>query len=232
MWSNEALMALHVQAMFTCTDKGALLTVNEPWDGSRPAPLLFVGIPEGSPPLCWERADLPASLVAAARSLTEQEPLPVSALEKLLGKPLAAERERCFYRPAGKAPLPHGSLEGSCVELTPERLRSYTLGEFSWLEEELPAASPCFAFCVGKEVVAVCRSVRKGSAHEAGVETAPAYRRKGIGSLLVTAWSNAVEQSGNIPLYSALESNAASLSCAKKGGFLPYGQGVSFYEAL
>ena len=156
MWSNEALMALHVQAMFTCTDKGALLTVNEPWDGSRPAPLLFVGIPEESPPLCWGRAGLPASLVAAARSLTEQEPLPVSALEKLLGKPLAAERERCFYRPADKAPLLHGSPEGSCVELTPERLRSYTLGEFSWLEEELPAASPCFAFCVGKEVVAVC----------------------------------------------------------------------------
>ena len=99
LWSNEALMALHVQAMFTCTDKGALLTVNEPWDGSRPAPLLFVGIPEGSPPLCWGRADLPASLVAAVRSLTEQEPLPVSALEKLLGKPLAAEPT---WQPRGK----------------------------------------------------------------------------------------------------------------------------------
>lgn len=169
----EQLMALHLKAMFTLGEGGSLLTCNEPWDKTRPAPLLFAAFPQGGRPIC--------------------------------------------RGPAG------------CVALTPENLGQHDLGEFAWLREELPMASPCFARFAGGQAVSVCRSVRVHAAHEAGVETVPAWRGRGLAPVVVTAWANAVEELGRVPLYTASAENRPSLRLAEKCGFLPYGEAVAFH---
>lgn len=116
---------------------------------------------------------------------------------------------------------------GSWVQLTPDNLGQYHLGQFSWLREELPMASPCFAYVREGQVASVCRSVRVHTAHEAGVETAPAWRGRGLAPVVVTAWANAVEVLGHVPLYTARADNRSSLRLAEKTGFLPYGETLS-----
>lgn len=221
----ENLMLLHLGAMFTLQEDGSLLTVNEPWDQTRPAPLLFVCFPRGGRPFCRARPGLPPAALQKARALAGRGIQETPPYEEALGLPLAAQKEICLWRPN---PVPLVSPPAACVELTGENLGQYDLGEFRWLAEELPMASPCFAYFAEGRAVSVCRSVRIHTGHEAGVETSPAWRGRGIAPVVVTAWANAVERLGRVPLYSALAGNRSSLRLAEKTSFLPYGEAISF----
>lgn len=220
----EQLMALHLKAMFTLGEGGSLLTCNEPWDKTRPAPLLFAAFPQGGRPICRGRAGLTQGALQQAQCLAEQGVRETAPYEEALGLPLAGEWEVCLWRPRPPARRPAG-----CVALTPENLGQHDLGEFAWLREELPMASPCFARFAGGQAVSVCRSVRVHTAHEAGVETVPAWRGRGLAPVVVTAWANAVEELGRVPLYTASAENRPSLRLAEKCGFLPYGEAVAFH---
>ena len=218
-------MLLHLGAMFTLQEDGSLLTVNEPWDKTCPAPLLFAAFPREGRPFCRGRAGIAQKALRQAQRLAEQGVREAASYEEALGLSLAGEREVCLWRPNS---VPLVSPPAACVELTGSNLGQYDLGDFAWLREELPMASPCFACFAGGQAVSVCRSVRVHTAHEAGVETAPAWRGRGLAPVVVTAWANAVERLGRVPLYTASAENRPSLRLAEKCGFLPYGETLSF----
>ena len=70
-------------------------------------------------------------------------------------------------------------------------------------------------------------SRRSDAAAEAGLETAAAFRGRGLGSQVTAAWALAVRASGRIPLYSTSWSNGASLAVARKLGLVAYASGWS-----
>jgi predicted GNAT family acetyltransferase len=81
-----------------------------------------------------------------------------------------------------------------------------------------------FALVVDGRAVAVCCTVRQTSeAHEAGVETVPAFRGCGYAAQVVTAWASAVRERGQVPLYSTSWQNEASRAVARKLGLIQFG---------
>ena len=72
--------------------------------------------------------------------------------------------------------------------------------------------------------MSVCRSVRiTPAAHEAGVETLPAFRGRGYAPDVVAGWARVVQSLGAMPFYSTSWENTASQAVAKKLHLVPYG---------
>lgn len=66
-------------------------------------------------------------------------------------------------------------------------------------------------------ILAACVSARQNTeAAEAWVYTAPAYRRKGLAQLVVTAWAQETIQNGVVPFYSHKVENIASAGLADR----------------
>lgn len=95
--------------------------------------------------------------------------------------------------------------------------------------EELPAATPFVGRLLDGRIVCVCRSVRKGRAYEAGIETLASCRRQGHALCALSAWTAEVLRLGVVPLYAAHADNAPSLSLAKKAGYLPYAHTFEYF---
>lgn len=88
-----------------------------------------------------------------------------------------------------------------------------------WTRDELPERAPILALERDGHAVSVCFSARSGAvAAEAGVETAPSYRGRGLAGLVVAAWAQAILASGRLAIYSTSWSNAPSLAVARKLG--------------
>jgi GNAT superfamily N-acetyltransferase len=60
-----------------------------------------------------------------------------------------------------------------------------------------------------------------------GVATEEAYRGRGFGVAVVSAWRVAVESEGRMPLYSTWWDNAASLGVARRLGLVAYAETLS-----
>ena len=88
---------------------------------------------------------------------------------------------------------------------------------------------PALMLLAGSRAVSICCSVRKSPvAHEAGVETAPEFRGRGLATGVVTAWADAVRRRGLLPLYSTSWQNPASLALAETLGLQRYGTDLHF----
>ena len=227
MLTDQELMAIHVQALFTHDAHSRLLFVNEP-GGGEPAPRLFFGRTRAGN--LWRfRADLPERLIEELEALCVDEPVGmefhstprhIEAYVRLLES----------HAPVHKlwmGPAYHFTeyLEPSrpllaITETNAERLR----GGFEDLVAELPAWQPFLALVEESRPVSVCRSVRITPAgHEAGVETLPDFRGKGYAKDVVAGWARLVQSMGAIPLYSTSWENSASQAVAKKLRLVPYG---------
>jgi len=96
-------------------------------------------------------------------------------------------------------------------------------GGFEEFVEELHSAQPFVAVLEGGRAVSVCRSVRvTAAAHEAGVETLPAFRGKGYARDVTAGWALMVRSAGAAPLYSTSWENSASQSVARKLRLVQY----------
>ncbi|KAK8875636.1 hypothetical protein M9Y10_005808 [Tritrichomonas musculus] len=95
--------------------------------------------------------------------------------------------------------------------------------------EELATAQPYVGYFSDDQIVSICRSVRKGRGHEAGIETLPKYRRRGFGESVLKEWISEVQKKGIVPLYSASKDNVASLNLATKVGFHKYADAIEIW---
>jgi hypothetical protein len=90
---------------------------------------------------------------------------------------------------------------------------------------ELEARRPCFGVLDGGLVVSICCCARTtAEAAEAGVETATAYRGRGMAGHAVAAWAEAVIASGRVAFYSTSRENLASQAVARKLGAVQFGE--------
>lgn len=86
-----------------------------------------------------------------------------------------------------------------------------------WVAEEIPDCLPVVAVLEDGHAVSVCFCARRSEvAAEAGLETAEAFRGRGLGPRVTAAWALAVRESGRTPLYSTSWDNHASLQVARK----------------
>ena len=97
-------------------------------------------------------------------------------------------------------------------------------GDFAEMVPELSHERPRFGVIEDSQVVSICQSVRLSPrAHEAGVDTLEAYRRRGFAISAVAAWALAVRALNLVPLYSTSWDNEASQGLARRLGLVQYG---------
>lgn len=220
------LMRLHVQALFTLDGDGRLLTVNE--IGGGPAPRFFLGRTT-SDRLWWVRHDVDAALVDELLTLCDSErgddaSAADSACSRQLLTVLARNGpvERVWSGPAFYCP-PGLAQTGAAVRITPANAELLTRHLGAW-RGNVDAGVPMAASVHDGMAVSVCCSVRvTDRAHEAGVETHPAFRGRGHASRAVAGWAAAVWQLDCVPLYSTSWENRPSQALARRLGLVQFG---------
>jgi hypothetical protein len=170
------------------------------------------------------RDDVPNDAAEAIETLARSEP-PIRQLET---PPLHAARYLAltggcpgFHGPAFRFPeLSHRSSD--VVVVDDERLLERNFQ--GWTSGEIAAGrAPVMALTEAGYPVSICFCARRSdAAAAAGLETAAAFRGRGLAPRVVDAWAVAIRDSGRIPLYSAAWSNVASLAVARKVGLVPY----------
>jgi RimJ/RimL family protein N-acetyltransferase len=222
MTSPRELMRIHVDALFTRDAAGDLVRVNEP-DGA-PAPRFFLGRTADGDVLRFRHgvgAGLRRELAAAAAADDADPPTDAARYEAILARAAPVERTEmgpAFIFPARPPCFPDGAHR--VTRENAELLRRYLP---AWLPDVLHDP-PMFAVVVDGDAVAVCCSVRQtDAAHEAGVDTAPAFRGRGYAARAAAAWAHAVRELSRVPLYSTSWQNAASRAVARKLGLVHFG---------
>lgn len=223
---------LYLRTGFLLDDEGRSVSTREP--GATRGPLF--SLVRGATSCAWAvRAGLPDVLVGELDCLAREEPpsvdfrnAPVHADRylSLFGGHVGSEPEIVvtIRQSAGPAfTFPQMLLRpADVVVVEDERLleRSFR----GWVPGEIAAGrSPVVSIVQDGFPVSVCFSARRSdAAAEAGVETAPAFRGRGFGARVTTAWALAVRATGRVPLYSTAWTNAASLSVARSLGLTAY----------
>ncbi|MSP22770.1 MAG: GNAT family N-acetyltransferase [Dehalococcoidia bacterium] len=174
-----------------------------------------------------QRASLEAAFrgeptVPALTALEASASLSGAALESILGSPALIDEHRgtAFTFPEVLTP------PASEIELVNDPRWLATVPQLAWVREATAAAHPlCVARNSMGEVVAVCHSSRSiPNAAVAGVETAEAFRGRGLGIAVVAGWAAAVRAEGRQPFYGTSWSNAASLGIARRLGLVMFGE--------
>jgi RimJ/RimL family protein N-acetyltransferase len=223
--SHRQLMALHVEALFTHDAAGRLVRVNEP-DGA-PAPRFFVGRTIDGPVLRFRhdvpsdvRKELEAAVAGDVHGHTLDAPISPTRYEAILDR--WAPVQRRWAGPAFSFPDELPSAIGAI--LVTENNAAFLQPLLAGWIPDVPRCQPMYALAVDANAVAVCCSVRTTpEAHEAGVETALAFRGRGYAALIVAAWARAVRELGRIPFYSTSWQNEASRAVARKLGLIHFG---------
>lgn len=212
---------------FVLDDRGRIVSTREPQASHGP---LF-SIIRSSTQCAWAlHKDVPEELAEQIAVLARQEPpaddlraAPLHAVEYLSltgGRP-------GFAGPAFLFPETFASPAG-VVPLDDERwlqrhFRGWQLGEIS------AGRAPVLAVVEDGFPVSICFCARRSDiAAAAGLETAAAFRGRGFGPLVTSAWAMAVRASGRVPLYSAAWNNEPSLAVARKLGLTAH---ASFWSA-
>ncbi len=219
-YSEKELLEMHLDCLFTYEGE-RMVTVNEPWGCSAPAPLLITGRTVTGEVSYRFGQRATSEFIRETQRLLAGGIWDFAQYQKHLGIQIGSQ-EICFAA-SSLSPL---EKKHHCRILT---VKDESLLQQSFREgkEEIVTAQPYVGcFCDGK-IVAICRSVRKGKAHEAGIETMKDYQRRGFGLAALDCWTSAVMQQGHVALYSAAQQNAASQAMAQKGGYVPYAEAFS-----
>jgi GNAT superfamily N-acetyltransferase len=235
---DEMLMDRHVEALYTHDAAGRIVRVRE--HNGAPAPRLFLGRTANGV-VCRCRHDVEDALCGALDACAATDSIELAAEVASDGQ--AVDRTRyvdllsrtapvtaTWGGPAFRFPAGIGvrSADGGAVLVTDANVDVLRPLLPAWVPD-IHHAAPLLALVVAGQAVAVCGSVRiTPSAHEAGVDTAPAFRGRGYAARVVAAWAGAVRAQGAEPLYSTEWSNAASRAVARKLGLILYGTDLSF----
>lgn len=225
--STMNLPQFELQNQFVLTADGRIggTRSQEPWLG----PLFR--LVRGKETCAWAvRADVPQNIADEIDGLAREEP-PVSDFRDA---PLHAERYMSLLG---------GEVESGPVFTFPEEIvqssgmvfiediESLDYHFTGWTASEIPCRTPIVAIVEGGYAVSVCFSAwRSDAAAEAGLETAAAFRGRGLGPRVAAGWALAVRASGRVPLYGTSWSNDASLAVARKLGLVTYASKWSIHE--
>ena len=227
MHSTANLPDFELQNQFVLTADGRISGTcsQEPWLG----PLFR--LVRGKESCAWAvRVDVPQNIVDELDGLAREEP-PVSDFREA---PVHAERYVSLLRgevdsgPAFTFPDEIVQPDGTVFIEDIESLDYHFTG---WTASEIPSRTPIVAVVEGGYAVSVCFSAWcSDAAAEAGLETAEAFRGRGLGPRVASGWALAIRASGRVPLYSTSWSNDASLAVARKLGLVTYASKWSIHE--
>lgn len=223
-------MRARVEAMFTHDHRSRMEALNQ-WDGGLAPRFYLASTPESK--MARFRTDLPDDLAEKLQQLCDNEP----ATTDLLRVPTYQDEyvrlleshepvERVWAGPAYLFPseITPGTQPVAINEENADLLRG---GLEEWIPD-VPHRHPFMAMIEDGRAVSVCASVRiTARAHEAGVETLPAYRRRGHAANAVAGWASAVQKMGAYPFYSTSWDNIASQSVAARLGLSMFGTDFS-----
>jgi hypothetical protein len=191
-------------------------TTREP--GGRRAPsFLFV---RGAQSCAWAiHVDVAQRVANELDALASEEP----AGTDWRAPPIHSERyavllagEQPDFGPSFAFPdrMPEKNFDTCLVE--DERLLAHHFS--GWIPGEIDQGrAPVIAIVMGGAPVSVCFCARlSDSAAQAGVETATAYRGRGLAPQVTAAWASALRERGRIPMYRTAWTNRSSLAVARK----------------
>jgi len=210
------LMRLHVEALFTHDANNRLLRGNEP--SGAEAPRFFLGRTADGPVIRF-RHDVDDETRHALEAAALESEANVARFEEILAR--SAPVRNTWLGPAFSFPESSESID--VVHVTNDNAQVLEAFLRDWIAD-VRIGQPLFATLVGGHAVSVCCTVRRTSdAHEAGVETVPAFRGHGYAAQVVAAWARAVREGGQTPLYSTSWQNEASCAVARKLGLIQFG---------
>jgi hypothetical protein len=174
-----------------------------------------------------QRAEIEEALVAepVVSDLAEMEGRPpvLRGLRPLLESVRMSLKE--YRGPAFVFPesLPQATAD---VEILRDPTGARTGPELAWVRTATVAEQPlAVARDAAANVIAVCHSARStAGAAEAGVETAPNFRGRGLAGAVVVAWAVAVRAEGRLPFYGTEWANQASRAVARKLGLIAFSE--------
>ncbi len=225
------LIELQARTLFVHDDASRLVCVNEP---SRPiAPRFFLGRTRAGN--IWRlHHDLSSDLAHEIASLAAREPVVadlhapythVQQIRTMLAAAAPIARE--YSGPAFWFDT-SATADTSAVLVTAENAAAFG-GIAATMAHEIADYAPVFAICIEGEAVSVCFSARTGKdAAEAGVETLPHVRGRGLAPRAVGAWAAAIQAQEKSALYSTSWENQASQRVAEKLGLTMYGADLHF----
>ena len=242
-------MSIQTKALFTWDKNGRTVTLDEPWDGTKPAPRFFLGRTIDGKTLVRFRHDVDSSLIEKLEKLAEDE-TPASGFDdfpkhkneymELLGNEISSGPCWIVQPPSGNkthylTASNTGSPEKMPVLITRKNINQFKLESlvkpekgFEWLKDEIDVAEPCAGLVIDNWLVSQCRSVRRtAQAHEAGLETLADFRGNRYAAIVTIGWAAAVYDLGALPFYTTSWNNVNSQNVAKKLGLHYYGNNFS-----
>lgn len=215
------LMCLHEEALYTHDERSRIVSINQ-WDGGVPPRFYLARTVAGN---LWRfHTGLPDELTEALRGLCTDEPAWNGTFQAPRHQ---AEYVRWLTAHSPIQQVSSGPAYWCSRDLAP-RAQPVAISEANadllrgglddWIAD-VPHRQPFVAAVEDGRAVSVCASVRiTRAAHEAGVETLPAYRGRGHAVNVVAGWAKATRKMGAIALYSTSWDNAASRRVAAKLG--------------
>jgi len=152
---------------------------------------------------------------------------PLTALiERDMGRPckLYGDLHHVLHRPAREFPHPDVRLFGPEDIEVVNRALPAELGSPAKFAANVAWAVFAGAVADGRIVAYAYTSARTGGYANIGVETCEAFRNRGYCTAAASLVARAAQQAGDVPVWSAGETNAASLRVAEKLGFERIGQ--------
>jgi len=238
MSRHRNLLEMHLEALYTHDDAGRLLRVREP--NGAPAPRFFLGRAADGSIVRRYRHDVDDTLRLALENAPLSDTLrsPVDhethAADELARYAAILDQFAPVQNPeAGPAfcfpailPAPYDDVDDAVTLVTEANAGILQPLLPAWLPD-VQLSPPLLALVIDGAAVSVCGSVRiTPRAHEAGVDTARAFRGRGYAPRVVAAWARTLRARGVEPLYSTSWRNAASRSVARKLGLVQFGSSL------
>jgi hypothetical protein len=227
---QKKLLEMHIEALFTLDGQSKLVSINEPWDKTKPAPRLYLGKTFDGSIIYKYGYNISFEIIKKLEYYLEKE----SILEKnyeikyldeyinILGSKDYSQEICFYYNDEINESLDHYK------KINSENINKINLKYFEWLKEEIKYCQPCCAIIEKNQIVSICRSVRiTENAHEAGIETINEYKGKGLAVKILREWANEVQKIGCIALYSTNKENKSSQKVAEKALLNNFGIGIS-----
>ena len=206
---------LQLDTLFVLSAEGRIVSTREP----NPSPGPRFSLVRGVTRCAWAiHVDVAEEVAGQLGALAREEPPVVDFRDDPVhtNRYLALVGGRADSGPAFTFPDLISEPDAIAVVEDVAQLEKHFRG---WTAHELPERAPILAVVEGGHAVSVCFCARRSPvAAEAGVETAPRFRRRGLGARVTAAWAHAIRASGRVPIYSTSWRNESSLAVARKLG--------------